>query len=80
MAKIKNDDDAMSRIREIFDSSGKTLDEVGQDMGYSKDVARKAVWQFLKTSDPRLSMLRKFAKAMDTSVEELIAEKKSRSK
>jgi hypothetical protein len=29
----------------------------------------------MKTNDPHISMLRKFAKAMDVPVEELIAEK-----
>lgn len=71
-------DQTMKRVREIFDASGKTLDEVGQSMGYSADVARKAVWQFLKTGDPRLSMLRKFARAMDVPLEDLIAEKKTK--
>jgi hypothetical protein len=42
-------------------------------MGYEGYVARKAAWQFLnKTSDPRLSMLRRFAKAVGVPVEELV--------
>ena len=58
------------------------LDELGVAMGYEGEVARKSAWQFLnKTADPRLSMLRRFAKAMGITVEELLAEnKKSRSK
>jgi hypothetical protein len=60
---------------------GKTLDELGVAMGYKGDVARKAAWQFLnKTADPRLSMPRRFAKAMDIPIADLIDEKKSRSK
>jgi transcriptional regulator with XRE-family HTH domain len=74
------DDYTMQKVRELFEQSGKTLDALGRAMGYSDDVARKAVWQFMKTNDPRLSMLRKFAKAMDIPLEELIAEKKSRSR
>jgi transcriptional regulator with XRE-family HTH domain len=70
----------MKKVRELFEKSGKTLDALGRAMDYSDEVARKAVWQFMKTSDPRLSMLRKFAKAMEIPLEELIAEKKSRSK
>ena len=73
---------AMLHVRELFKASGKTLDELGVAMGYEGDVARKSAWQFLnKTADPRLSMLRRFAKAMGITVEELLAEnKKSRSK
>jgi transcriptional regulator with XRE-family HTH domain len=67
----------MEKIVAMFEASGKTLDQLGQEMGYDPDSARKAAWQFLKkTSDPRLSMLKRFAKAMDISIEELVAEKK----
>jgi hypothetical protein len=42
-------------------------------MGYTGEAARKSAWQFLhKTADPRLSMLRRFAKAMGVSVKDLI--------
>ena len=63
----------------LFEQSGKTMDQLGQDMGYSAAVARKAVWQFLRSKDPRISMLRKFAKAMGVSLQELVAEKKGKS-
>ena len=72
-------DKVMHRIFVLFHKSGKTLKEIGVAMGYEGEVACKAVWQFLhKTSDPRLSMLRRFAKAMDITVEELLAEDKRR--
>jgi transcriptional regulator with XRE-family HTH domain len=76
-------DKAILRARELFKRSGRTLDQIGQDMGYAGDTARKAAWQFLnKTVDPRLSMLRKFAQAISVPVVELLAEeeKKGRSK
>jgi hypothetical protein len=39
----------------------------------SGDVARKAAWQFLnKVNDPRMSTLRRFAKAMGVDVRELL--------
>ena len=42
-------------------------------MGYSHETARKAAWQFLnKTSDPRFSMLQRFAEALNLSVADLI--------
>ena len=35
-------------------------------------MARKAVWQFLKSKDPRIGMLRRFAAAADMPIEELV--------
>jgi transcriptional regulator with XRE-family HTH domain len=66
-------DTAMKNAVDVFERSGKTLEELGKGMGYGDGVARRAAWQFLhKTSDPRLSMLRRFAKAMDVDVRDLI--------
>jgi transcriptional regulator with XRE-family HTH domain len=74
-------DAVMLRARELFEQSGLTLDQLGQAMGYEGDVARKSAWQFLnKTTDPRLSMLRKFAAAVGVPVSDLLAEPKKRSK
>lgn len=68
-------DPVMLHLRAIFESAGLTLDELGQAMGYSGEVARKSAWQFLnKTADPRLSMLRKFAEAVGVPVAELLTE------
>jgi transcriptional regulator with XRE-family HTH domain len=70
-------DKAMFRVRQLFEQSGFTLDELGRKMGYSGHVARKSAWQFLnKTADPRLSMLWKFAQAVGITVAELLAEEK----
>jgi hypothetical protein len=42
-------------------------------MGYPPESARKSAWQFIaKTDDPRLSMLERFAKAMEMDVKELL--------
>ncbi len=58
-------DSVMLRARELFKKTGMTLDELGQKMGYESGIARKSAWQFLnKTSDPRLSMLLRFAEAV----------------
>lgn len=47
--------------------------ELGQRMGYSGDPARKSAWQFLaKIADPRLSMLEKFAEAMNVPLVDLV--------
>jgi transcriptional regulator with XRE-family HTH domain len=72
MAK-KPTDEAMKRAAKIFEESGDTLEELGVAMGYPKETARRGAWQFLrKTADPHLSMLRRFAKAMGISIEELV--------
>lgn len=77
----KSIDPVMRTAVEIFEASGRSLDQLGRDMGYEGDTARKAAWQFLnKTADPRLSMLRRFARAMNIPLEELIAGKNCKSK
>ena len=66
-------DAAMKKASKLFEKSGKTLEELGEDMGYSSEIARKSAWQFLhKTTNPRISMLRKFAKAMDVPITDLV--------
>lgn len=63
----------MARARDLFEKSGLSLDELGQRMGYSGEIARKSAWQFLnKTSDPRLSMLKRFAEALNISLVDLV--------
>lgn len=70
-------DPVMNKVLKIFKDSEKSLDQLGQEMGYTGDVARKAVWQFLnKVSDPRISTLRRFAAAMGVPIEELVQEKR----
>lgn len=64
---------AMERARLLFERSGLSLEELGQRMGYSGDTARKAAWQFLnKTTDPRLSMLSRFAEALNLSITDVV--------
>lgn len=66
-------DPTMLAVRLRFEKSGRSLDEVGVDMGYPKASARKSVWQFVyKTKDPRLSMLRKFANAIGIKLSVLV--------
>lgn len=63
----------MERARLIFHKSGLSLNELGHRMGYSGSVAKKSAWQFLnKTTDPRFSMLKRFAEAMNISITDLI--------
>jgi hypothetical protein len=44
------------------------------------DVAGKAVWQFLRSKDPRVGMLRRFAAAADVPLEELVMGPKAKRK
>jgi transcriptional regulator with XRE-family HTH domain len=72
----KEMDPVMAKVLVMFEKSGKTLDQLGQDMGYTGDIARKAAWQFLKkTTDPHISMLRRFAKAEGIPLEELVSDR-----
>lgn len=74
--ELDEPDPAIRVARQLFSESGKSLDELGLAMGYSGDVARKSAWQFLnRTKDPRLSMVRRFAKAMGVPIERLVAPK-----
>jgi transcriptional regulator with XRE-family HTH domain len=63
----------MEKVRKLFDKSGKTLEEVGKLMGYEEGTARRSAWQFLnKTTDPRLSMLFRFAEALGVELKDLL--------
>lgn len=63
----------MERARVLFEKSGLSLDELGQRMGYAGEAARKSAWQFLhKTTDPRYSMLVRFAEALSVPVSALV--------
>jgi transcriptional regulator with XRE-family HTH domain len=78
MAK-ENTDPAMTKVLRLFEQSGKSLEQLGQEMGYTGETARKAAWQFItKSGDPRISMLRRFARAMGVSIEELVGERKKK--
>ena len=69
------EDPVMPMIRASFTKSGLSLQELGVKMGYSNETARKSAWQFIRqTGDPRLSMLRRFARAVGENVLELMFE------
>ncbi len=66
-------DPVMVAIRAAVERSGLSLEQVGLKMGYARDTARKSAWQFVnRTNDPRLSMLRRFADAVDISLADLL--------
>ena len=74
MAKKSADEPAMVRVRARFEKSGLSLHDLGLKMGYAPEIARQSAWQFMKTSDPRVSMLRRFARALEIPLHELINE------
>lgn len=66
-------DPAMAKVASAFVRSEMTLSQLAAKMGYDGETARQSAWQFLnKTKDPRLSMLRRFAKAVDIPVQDLL--------
>jgi transcriptional regulator with XRE-family HTH domain len=76
MAKRRSEDLAMARARARFEKSGLSLQDFGLKMGYPEESARKSVWQFLKSADPRISVLRRCARALDIPIEELVGDGK----
>jgi len=72
MGKQRTEDPAMRKVRKLFENSGKTQQELGERMGYPASSARQAVSQFLRSGDPQIGMLRKFAKAIGVKLETLI--------
>ena len=66
-------DPIMKAVRDAREKSGLSYEQLGLKMGYTPDTARKSAWQFVtKTNDPRLSMLRRFAEAVDIPLSELL--------
>jgi hypothetical protein len=76
----KHEDTSMTKVRAWFEASGLALHDLGLKMGYAAETARQAAWQFMRTGDPRISMLRRFAVASGMPLDELVNGKKSRKK
>lgn len=72
MGKQKHIDPVMTAVRERFERSGLTQQELGERMGYAPQSARQAVSQFLRSGDPQISMLRRFAAAVGISLQTLL--------
>ncbi len=65
------EDPVMKEVRKLFADSKKTYQEIGEGMGYGRDVARQSVFQFLKSENPRINMLRRFANALGIHISTL---------
>jgi transcriptional regulator with XRE-family HTH domain len=78
MAKTaKKDDAAMAKVRDLWNrkqTEGWTQQRLGEAMGYPAESARKSVSQFLKSRDPQISTLRRFAIAVGVSMATLVRE------
>jgi transcriptional regulator with XRE-family HTH domain len=72
MAKKKEEDPVMAKVRALFKQTGLTLHEMGLKMGYPPETARQSVYQLVRVSDPHISVLRKFAEAVGITIEELV--------
>ena len=76
-SKNTDDDPAMTKVRQLWEekrAAGWTQQRLGEAMGYGEETARKSVSQFLKSRDPQISMLRRFAGAFGISVATLVRE------
>ena len=73
----KHQDPSMARVKALFKESGLSLHDLGLKMGYPPEGARQSAFQFMKSGDPRISMLRRFAKALGVSLEKLTRENKT---
>ena len=62
----------MEAVRERYENSGLSMQEIGERMGYAPTSAHQAVSQFLKSGDPQISMLRRFAEAIGISLQTLL--------
>src|SRR5262245_15244103 len=56
-------DKVMEKVKGIFEGSVMSLQELGEKMGYKKELARKSAHQFMQGGDPRISSLRRFCAA-----------------
>lgn len=48
------------------------MQQLGEAMGYAPTTARQSVSQFLKSSDPRISMVLKFADATGKKITDFL--------
>jgi transcriptional regulator with XRE-family HTH domain len=76
-AKSAYDDPAIVTVRGLWEANradGWKQKRLGEAMGYKGDGARKSVKQFLKSRDPQISMLRRFADAVGVALSTIVRE------
>jgi transcriptional regulator with XRE-family HTH domain len=63
----------MSNIRNAFERSGLTLNELGEGLGYDSPTAKKHAWLLLyRTSDPRISTVIAVADTLGVKINDLV--------
>jgi hypothetical protein len=68
-----NADRVMDNIRNAFEHSGMTLNELGKGLGYDGPTAKKRAWFLLyRTSDPRISTLLAVAETLGVKISDLV--------
>ena len=68
-----NTDRVMSNIRNAFERSGLTLNELGEGSGYDGPTAKKRAWLLLyRTSDPRISTVMAVADTLGVKINDLV--------
>ncbi len=67
-----NAENVMPKVRALVRESGETQHVIGERMGYPATSARQSVSQFLRSEDPTIRVIGKFAKAMGVSVASLL--------
>ena len=68
-----NADSVMDNIRNAFERSGMTLNELGEGLGYHGPTARKRAWFLLyRTPNPRLSTVLAVAETLGVKISELV--------
>lgn len=69
----------MARVRETYERSFLTLDRVGRRMGYPRETAAHAAWQFIYTTkNPHVSTLIRYARAMRVSPSKFLTATRTR--
>ena len=68
-----NADTVMDNIRNAFERSGMTLNELGEGLGYDGPTAKKRAWFLLyRTSDPRISTVLAVAQTLGVKIGDLV--------
>ena len=66
-------DRVMDNIRNAFERSGLTLNELGEGLGYDGPTAKKRAWLLLyRTSDPRISTVLAVADTLGVKINDLV--------
>ena len=68
-----NSDRVMDNIRNAFQRSGMTLNDLGEGLGYDGPTAKKRAWFLLyRTSDPRISTVIAVADTLRVKINDLV--------